>query len=116
MKTNIRSNLAGAFVIFVAMGSSFAQGGFGERSTVQEIQVGANTEYNVINNTNLFTVSPFTVVAFAVTSTGGDPFTSNPGWTAEKVDAAAWLQPMGGNPANASWADYTRMTYAQAFF
>jgi hypothetical protein len=97
-----------------ATGSALAKGGFGDPNVVQEMPLGPSTEYNVINNSHDFTL-PFTVVAFAVKSSGGNPFTTNPDWTAQAVTAASWLQPMGGNPANASWAEYTRLVYTQAF-
>ena len=86
-------------------------------AVVQEIQEGANTEFNVINTSN----SPFgsfDVNAFAVTSTsgGGDPSTTDLGWTAETLDAASWSQPMGGSgSALPTWQDYTGKAYTTEF-
>jgi hypothetical protein len=84
---------------------------------VQEIQEGAIMEFNVINTSN----SPFgsfDINAFIVTSTsgGGDPFTTDPGWTAEALDAASWSQPMGGSgSALPTWEDYTGKAYTTEF-
>lgn len=114
MKANLPLIIACGFAVSIASGSALAQSGFGNPNVVQELPLGPNTEYNVINNSNDFML-PFNIVAFAVKSGGGNPFTTNPNWTAQAVTAASWLQPMGGNPANASWADYTRMVYIQAF-
>jgi hypothetical protein len=81
-------------------------------SSVQETQEGANTEYNVVNSSSGSGL-PFNVDAFAVESTGGNPSTTNPGWSAEALDASSWLQSMGGTLS--SWLDYTGETYTQAF-
>jgi hypothetical protein len=97
---------------------AFGQG-FGAGVTVQEIQEGGNTELNVINNSS-DTVSPqpFNIVAFAIRSfNGGDnPSTTEPGWTAEALTAALWVQPMGGSGSTLStWEAYTGETYTDAF-
>ena len=85
---------------------------------VQEIQEGAITEFNVINTSNSLFTSSFDINAFVVTckSGGGDPSTTNPGWTAEALDAASWLQPMGGSGSMLpTWLDYTGKTYIEEF-
>ncbi len=93
MKRTIRSTIAVSFTIFAATGTVFAQGGFGGQRAVQETQVGQNTEYNVIDATNLFAVWPFNVVAFAVKSNGGNPSTVNPHWTLSKRSCRGeWLR------------------------
>jgi hypothetical protein len=80
--------------------------------SVQETQEGANTEYNVVNSGSGSGL-PFNIDAFAVESTGGNPSTTNPGWSAEALDASSWLQSMGGTFP--SWLDYTGESYTQAF-
>ncbi|HUA67066.1 MAG TPA: PEP-CTERM sorting domain-containing protein, partial [Candidatus Saccharimonadales bacterium] len=58
------------------------------------------------------------IIAFAVRSfSGGDvPSTTQPGWTAETLTAALWLQPMGGADSTLpSWAAYTGISYTDAF-
>lgn len=96
----------------VTQTAAFCQGQPGQdRFSVQEMQEGANTEYNVINNSSdLFAIS-----AFAIKTTGGNPTTANPNWIAETLNASSWLQPMGGDSALPSWLDYTGLTYMQAF-
>ncbi len=108
--------LALKFLALFSCASALAQG-TGNLRVVQETPLGVSTEYNIINNTNgLGTgVLPFYVVAFAIRSDAAGPFTTNPGWTAQELDATSWLQPMGGNPANPSWLEYTRLTYSAAF-
>jgi hypothetical protein len=103
-------------VVLSACGSALAQG-FGDHRAVQEISLGGNTEYNIINHTNSLGtgVLPFDIVAFAIRSDGAGPFTTNPGWMAQELNATSWLQPMGGNSANPSWLEYTRLTYSAAF-
>ena len=86
-------------------------------AVVQEIQDGADTEYNVINASNSVFGS-FDINAFIVTSISGgdDPSTTDPGWTAEALDATLWSQPMGGGGSTLpTWADYTGKTYIQEF-
>jgi hypothetical protein len=85
---------------------------------VQEIQEGAITEFNVINTSNSPFRSSFDINAFVVTSKsgGGNPSTTDPGWTAEALDAASWLQPMGGSSSTLpTWLDYTGKTYTTEF-
>ena len=84
----------------------------GQDFIVQETQEGLNTEYNVVNNSSGIGL-PFNIDAFAVESTGGSPYTTNPGWSAVSLDASSWLQSMGGTLP--SWLDYTGESYAQAF-
>jgi hypothetical protein len=84
----------------------------GQRFSVQEAQNGANTEYNVVNSSSGIGL-PFNIDAFVVETTGGNPSTTNPGWSAEVLDASSWLQSMGGTLS--SWLDYTGKSYTQAF-
>lgn len=97
---------------------AFSQG-VGLGVAVREIPEGANTEIKFINNSsNNFFPPPFNIVACAVTSrNGGDnPSTTEPGWTAEALTAALWVQPMGGVGSTLpTWQIYIGMTYSNAF-
>jgi hypothetical protein len=108
----IRAAIFGAVIFTCA--PAFCQGL--PMPVVQEIQEGAITELNVINTSN----SPFgsfDINAFVVTSaSGGDPSTTDPGWTAEALDAASWLQPIGGSGSTLpTWLDYTGKAYTTEF-
>jgi hypothetical protein len=86
-------------------------------AVVQEMQEGANTEFNVVNNFNSLFGS-FDVNAFIVTSKNGgsDPSTTDPGWTAEALDAVLWVQPIGGSGSSLpTWQDYTGKAYTTLF-
>jgi len=98
--------LIGQAPAFCQLGQGFS--GF----SVQEAQNGANTEYNVVNSRSGIGL-PFNIDAFVVETTGGNPSTTNPGWSAETLDASSWLQSMGGTLP--SWLDYTGKSYIQAF-
>ena len=104
-----------ATLTVVLAGQIAAFGQPGPARTVQEIQEGANTEYNVVNDSSgLFPV--FNIDAFAVASTGGNPFTADAGWIAEALNSGTWSQSMGGVGSGLpSWFEYTGMTFAQAF-
>ncbi len=102
-------------VILAGQIAAFGQPGPGQNLTVQEIQDGANTEYNVVNHTSGL-VAMFNINAFAVASTGGNPNTTDAGWDAEALNSGTWSQAMGGVGSGLpSWFEYTGMTFAQAF-
>jgi hypothetical protein len=70
---------------------------------------GTTTQYSLFNTTD------FAISAFAVTTTGSNPSTSNANWTAQALNASLWTQPMGGNVNNLTWQQYTGLTYLQAY-
>jgi hypothetical protein len=85
-------------------------------AVINENPEGATTEYSVLNQSQL-TSTPFDIAAFAITTTGNTPTTTNPGWIAQALNSNTWSSaPMGGDIAgNLSWQQYTGMTWNQAF-
>jgi hypothetical protein len=77
----------------------------GCRSTSEPFRVGGATRYD------------FDIAAFAITTTGNSPTTTNTGWIAQALNSTTWSSgPMGGDIAgNISWQQYTGMTWNQAF-
>ncbi len=68
-------------------------------------------------STGIGVMSQFDIAAFAITTTGNTPTTSNAGWIAQALDSNTWSSvPMGLDIAgNLSWQQYTGMTWNQAF-
>ena len=85
-------------------------------AVIDENPEGAATEYTLLNQSQL-TATPFDIAAFAITSTGNTPTTTNAGWIAQALNSNTWSSaPMGGDIAgNLSWQQYTGMTWNQAF-
>ncbi len=77
---------------------------------------GTMTEYSVLNQSQLSSTQ-FDIAAFAITTTGNTPTTSNAGWIAQSINSNTWSSaPMGGDIAgNLSWQQYTGKTWNQAF-
>jgi hypothetical protein len=85
-------------------------------AVIHENPEGATTEYTLLNQSQL-TSTQFDIAAFAITTTGNTPTTTNVGWIAQALNSNTWSSaPMGGDIAgNLSWQQYTGMTWNQAF-
>ena len=80
---------------------------------VHEGQVGTGDEmgYLVLNQSNL-TPHPFDVQMLVVSTTGTNPMTTQPGWTAEALDQSLWDEPMGGIGSTLpTWHQFTGMPW-----
>ena len=85
-------------------------------AVIEEHPEGATTEYTLLNQSQL-SATQFDIAAFAITTTGNTPTTTNVGWIAQALNSNTWSSaPMGGDIAgNLSWQQYTGMTWNQAF-
>jgi hypothetical protein len=83
---------------------------------IQETQEGSNTEYSVLNQSQL-TPQPFFLSLFAVTTTGDSPTTTNFDWFSEYLTSVTWTQTMaqGTNQLPLTWEQYTTLSWDQAF-
>jgi len=79
-------------------------------TVIHENPEGATTEYTLLNQSQL-TSTRFDIAAFAITTTGNTPTTTNVDWIAQALNSTTWSSvPMGGDIAgNLSWQQYTGM-------
>ena len=108
--------LCAAIVAFSLAAGGGAQAA-GTQASVFETQEGANTEYSVLDNTQI-TAIPYEIALIGVSTTGSAPTTTNPGWIAQPLTAADWTLTMGGAGSSATrltWQQYTGMAYTTAY-
>ena len=110
----IRLLLVAASVSLSLLPNAFAIGS--AAAVIDEYPEGAMTEYTLHNQSQL-SATQFDIAAFAITTTGNTPTTTNVGWIAQALNSNTWSSaPMGGDIAgNLSWQQYTGMTWNQVF-
>jgi|GEM_PF-4501062 len=88
-----------------------------ELATLTQQAVGSDSEL-VLHNLSDTLGQPLTITALVVGpgQAGGLPATSNQGWIAQALDAAAWDQPMGGAGQDRyTWHQFTGKAFDELF-